>query len=87
LSGRESGAVGFRFHRVAGGKESDGGRRSSGRDVMWFNNRIGHEGEFENVLFSLALFRVTTSRDTYRWVFGQMSYEVAIAEGVRAEAG
>jgi hypothetical protein len=55
--------------------------------VIWASNRIGHEGEFEDVFVSLALFRVTTCRDTYRWVFGHVSYEVATAEGVRAEAG
>jgi hypothetical protein len=54
---------------------------------MWASNQIGHGGEFEDVLFGLALLRVTTCGDTYLWVFGHVGHEVAIAEGVRAETG
>jgi hypothetical protein len=65
LVARKSGDLCFWFHTVAGGKESDGGRRRSGRDVIWANNQIGYEGEFEDVLFGFALFKVTTCCDTY----------------------
>jgi hypothetical protein len=83
LGARERNAIGFRFHTVAGGEESDGGKRRTCRNVMWASNQIGHEGEFEDILLGLALFRVTTCCDTYMWVFGHVGDEVAVAEGVR----
>jgi hypothetical protein len=51
------------------------------------HNQIGREREFEDVLLGHALVRVTTCCDTDLWVFGYVGYEVAIAEGVRAETG
>jgi hypothetical protein len=54
---------------------------------MWASNQIGHEGELEDVLFGLALIMVTTCRDKDSRVFGHVGYEVAVAEGVRPEAG
>jgi hypothetical protein len=44
LGAGESSAVGFGFHTVAGGKESDCGRRRYSRDVMRASNQIGREG-------------------------------------------
>jgi hypothetical protein len=72
LGAGESGAVGFWFHTIAGGEDSDGGKRRTCRNVMWACNQIGHEGEFEDVLLDLALFRVTSCCDTYWWVFGHV---------------
>jgi hypothetical protein len=87
LGAGESNVVGFLLHTIAGGKESDGGRRRACWDVVLANNQVGHEGLFGDVLFGLALFRVTTRRDNYRRVFGHVSHKVAVAEGVRLKAG
>jgi hypothetical protein len=81
LGARESTAVDFWFHTVVGGKESDGGKRRAGWDVVWACSQVGHEGLFEDVLFGLALFIVTTRSNKDRLDFGHVSHEVAVEEG------
>jgi hypothetical protein len=85
LGARESSPVDFLFHTVAGGKESDGGRRCARWDVVWTSNQVGHEGFFEDVFFYFTLVRMTIRRDKYRRVFGHVSHEFPVAEVVRPE--
>jgi hypothetical protein len=41
---------------------------------------------FEDVIFRLAVVRVTACHDNYRWVVGHVVYKVPVAEGMRHEA-
>jgi hypothetical protein len=50
------------------------------------SDHVGHVGLLEDVLFGVALVRVTTRRDTCRRVVEHVGHKVPVAEGVRPEA-
>jgi hypothetical protein len=78
----KSSPVQFRFNTLPGGKESNGGKGCAGWDVVWTCNHVGHVGLFEDVLFRLAMVRVTARRDKYRRVVGHVGHKVPVAEEV-----
>jgi hypothetical protein len=54
---------------------------------MQSSNQVGHGGLFENVLFGLSMFTVTTRRDKDRKAIGHVCHEFPVASGLRLEAG
>jgi hypothetical protein len=46
------------------------------------NDQVGHVGLLEDVLFSFALFRVTTRRDKGRRVVGHVGHKFPVAKGM-----
>jgi hypothetical protein len=50
------------------------------------SDKVGHVGLLEDVLVGFTLFRVTTRRNTCRWVVGHVGNKFAEANGMIPES-
>jgi hypothetical protein len=83
----EGSLVQIRLDTISGREGSNGVMYRTRWEVMWSNSQAWHGGLFENILFGLTIFKVTTRSDKDRRVIEQVCHEFPVANGVRQEAG
>jgi hypothetical protein len=74
--------VGFWFYTLPGGEEGDGRRGRAGRCVRGTRDKVGDVRVLKYVLWSCALFRITTRRHEGRGVVGQVSNHITLLDRV-----